>query len=122
MGQDTSEPRRRRAHRIHDLTMSGMAASLVFDLSPIDLEVDLAEALTRTGERGQRTYDSTGFDREFRAFEAEEGKQEILDMVLPDQVTDPFERAMETGMDLVSEHSPFELSTHIPDIVMLMML
>lgn len=100
------------------LTARGIALSAILDMSPVDLEAELAQAAADGSFAARNILNSSGFDDEFRAWEAGRGQQEAVSMILPDEVEDPFAHVMEAGFDKAMSISPFEMPTEVPDLVL----
>jgi hypothetical protein len=117
MSPDLNDPEIRKT-----LTARGITAAMLLDMSPFAVEVEITQALMH-GSRIQRNGpDSTGFDDEFRAYEAGQGQEKTFDMLTPDQVTDPFRNALTSGLDLYEHCNPFEVSMDVPNLVLAMAL
>jgi hypothetical protein len=100
------------------LTVKGLTVSMLLDMSPLDMEFELAQAALSGGYAANNNINSTGMDNEIRAFEAGRGQEELLGHVLPDVVEDPFRDAMEAGKDVVQDSSMYDYPEGIPDLVM----
>lgn len=99
------------------LSAKGMTLSAIGDLSPVEMEIEVIQALAEGAGRTVVATNSTGFDDEIRAYEAGKGQQEVLDMFLPDQITDPFEEALSGAFEMQDYYSPFDFPTEVPDLV-----
>lgn len=95
----------------------GLVISALGDLSPAEVEIEVTQALAEAAHRVEARLNSTGFDNEIRAYEAGRGQQAVLEVILPDQITDPFEAALSHAFNDRDYSSPFEFPTEIPDLV-----
>ncbi|HDZ53466.1 hypothetical protein LCGC14_0044130 [marine sediment metagenome] len=101
------------------LTAKGFAVSMILDMSPLDLEAEIAQAALEGSDAAKKIVNSTGLDDEVRSLEASDGSQTAVEHMLPDEVEDPFRNAVEAGFDKLEEaESLYEYPSEIPDLVM----
>jgi len=102
------------------LTAKGFAASIILDMSPVDLQSEIAQAAIEGSEAAKKLINSTGIDDEVRSLEASNGSEQAASHVLPDAVEDPFRGAVEAGFDTLEEEagSLYDYPSEIPDLVM----
>jgi hypothetical protein len=100
------------------LTLRGLTASALLDMSPIDLHAEIAQAGLEGSLAAKKIVNSTGIDDEVRAWEAGKGQEVVVDIALPEAVEDPFENAFEAIEEMTSEDpSVYEHPTGLPDLV-----
>lgn len=104
------------------ISIRSAALCVVADMSPVELEIDLFQALGVASRASPSKFNSTGFDDEIRAFEAGQGQEEMLSWILPEDVIDPFEEVLAQSFNKVLPHSPFEFPTEIPDLAVMALL
>jgi len=102
------------------LTAKGFAASMILDMSPVDLEAEIAQAALEGSNAAKKIVNSTGLDDELRSLEASDGSQTAVEHMLPDEIEDPFRDAVEAGFDKIEEEagSLYDYPSEIPDLVM----
>ncbi len=101
------------------LTAKGFALSMILDMSPVDLETEIAQAALEGSDAAKKIINSTGVDDELRSLEASNGSEQAASHVLPDVIEDPFRSTVENGIDqLGNAESIYEYSSEIPDLVM----
>jgi adenosine/AMP kinase len=102
------------------LTAKGFAASIILDMSPVDLQAEIAQAAVEGSEAAKKLINSTGVDDEVRSLEASNGSEQAASHVLPDVVEDPFRDAVGVGFDRLEEEvgSIYDYPSEIPDLVM----